>query len=641
MDSAKQLLHLINDEQLSICERARVRCQLAKQREEAGNFEAAREALGELCRNIGERPALEGLDTATKAVVLLRVGALTGYLGSTKQIAGTQEIAKDLLSESLGFFKSIQDYQGVAEAEIEISVCYWREGAFDEARVLLRNALNRLGEASTDLKCVALLRVATVEGSANRFYDSLRIYEESSSLIERSENLALKGKFHHFFGTLLRKLGGAEDRQDYIDRALIEYAAASFYFEQAGLSRYQGCVENNLGFLFGTIGKYVEAHEHLDRAQALFTTLRDAVHLAQVDETRARVMLAAGRVSEAEKLAKSAVRTLEKGGEQSLLAEALTTQGIAQARLQDQASARTTLERAIDVAQQAGDPESAGQAALTLLEELGQQLCNEDICAILKRASELLEKSQDMNTLRRLLTCAFRVFFLIQAFPEPPNWSSFEFKQTVRRFEAGLIKRALQEAGGSVTRAAYLLGFGHHQTLVSLLNSRHKNLQNARRPVKPRKRKQSAAETAGSTTEGYSKDVRPIRILHLEDNEAVARSVKEALNLKGWKVETCFDGAAARERIASQSRFDLLLLDYDLPKIKGSQLIQYAHRLPHRRQTPIVILSASLNEASAARLGANAFLSKPVRIEQIVRTIARLLGPAAADKSLPESRRQG
>src|SRR6266550_3678709 len=101
---------------------------------------------------------------------------------------------------------------------------------------------------------------------------------------------------------LLKKLGTAYCREDYIDRALIEYAAASFYFEQAGLSRYQGCVENNLGFLFGTIGKFAEAHEHLDRAQALFTSLRDSVHLAQVDETRARVMLAAGRFAEAEKL---------------------------------------------------------------------------------------------------------------------------------------------------------------------------------------------------------------------------------------------------------------------------------------------------------------------------------------------------
>jgi tetratricopeptide (TPR) repeat protein len=101
---------------------------------------------------------------------------------------------------------------------------------------------------------------------------------------------------------LLRKLGSADCREEYLDRALIEYAAASFYFEQAGLARYEGFVESNLGFLFCVIGKFSEAHEHLDRAQALFTGLRDKVHLAQVDETRARVLLAEGRVAKAEKI---------------------------------------------------------------------------------------------------------------------------------------------------------------------------------------------------------------------------------------------------------------------------------------------------------------------------------------------------
>src|SRR4051812_18683299 len=37
---------------------------------------------------------------------------------------------------------------------------------------------------------------------------------------------------------------------------------------QSGHTRYQAYVENNLGFLFGTIRKFSEAHEHLDRAQA-------------------------------------------------------------------------------------------------------------------------------------------------------------------------------------------------------------------------------------------------------------------------------------------------------------------------------------------------------------------------------------
>src|ERR1700682_1382242 len=317
MNSTKELLHQIADPDLMPSERAQLRCQLARHLEEMGNYEAAREAMDELWRSVGESPVLEGLDQETAAEVLLRAGALTGWIGSTRQIERSQEAAKDLISRSISIFQTVRNEGKLAEAKIDLAYCYWREGGFDEARVMLQDALSELGDTNNHLKAVAMLRSAIVEGSAKRLNDALRIYMEAAPLFEESTNDVLKGKFHHGCGFVLKNLGADEQRQDYIDRALIEYAAASFYFEQAGLARYQGCVENNLGFLFGTIGKFVEAHDHLDRAQALFTTLRDSVHLAQVDETRARVMLSAGRVAEAEKLAKVAVRTLEKGGRTS------------------------------------------------------------------------------------------------------------------------------------------------------------------------------------------------------------------------------------------------------------------------------------------------------------------------------------
>src|SRR5258706_16386782 len=149
----------------------------------------------------------------------------------------------------------------------------------------------------------------------------------------------------------------------------MEYRAASFHFEQAGHERYHVCVENNLGFLFSTLGRFEDAHEHLDRAQVLMTRLKDNVHLGQVDETRARVLLAEGRTVEAEKTARAAVRRLEKGDELSLLAEALTTHGIALARLEHSDQARVALERSIDVAERAGDFESAEVSALAIIEE--------------------------------------------------------------------------------------------------------------------------------------------------------------------------------------------------------------------------------------------------------------------------------
>ncbi|OLE51633.1 MAG: hypothetical protein AUG51_22020 [Acidobacteria bacterium 13_1_20CM_3_53_8] len=236
--------------------------------------------MGELWHGVGYRPVVEGLDERTAAEIILRAGVLTGWIGSCKPIEGAQEDAKNLISESLTRFEALGKTEKIAEAQVEIANCYWRQGALNEARVWLREALDRLNideYETSEVKAVALLRLTTVERSVGRLNDALRIHIEAAPLFDKSINNALKGKFHNGFGLVLKDLGTAERRMDYIDRALIEFAAASFHFEQAGHTRYQGYVENNLGFLFGTIKKFTEAHHHLDRAQALFTSLKGKV----------------------------------------------------------------------------------------------------------------------------------------------------------------------------------------------------------------------------------------------------------------------------------------------------------------------------------------------------------------------------
>src|SRR5205085_5599788 len=473
MKSTNQLLHEIADPSLTQNERARLRCQLAKQLEEVGNYEAAREAMGDLWQDVGHLPLVDYLDQATAAEVLLRIGVLVGWIGCIKQIEGAQENAKNLISESLSIFEALHNSEKIAETQMELAPCYWHEGAFDEARVLLREALSRLTNEAGDLKASTFLRIAAVEKVSNRLNDALHILTEAAPLFEASSNHALKGRFHNEYGTVLKNLGKAERRTDYIDRALIEYAAASYHFEQAGHTRYQAYVENNLGFLFGTIHKFAQAHDHLDRAQALFTSLKDKAHIAQVDDTRARVLLEEGRLSEAEKFAQSAVRTLEEDDQQALFAEALTTHGIALARLGHHERARVTLQKAVEVAQNAGDSEDAGLAALTMIEELGEHLSIDTLGNTFQRALDLLSSSRNIGTHARLSACAARVLFLVGVLPTPQTWENFSLEEALRRYEGRIIERALKDAGGVVTRAAHMLGFRHHTSLINRLNSRH------------------------------------------------------------------------------------------------------------------------------------------------------------------------
>jgi transcriptional regulator with PAS, ATPase and Fis domain len=405
MNLVSQLLRQIDNPALDRAERAWLRCQLAKELEDSGNYEAARSAMGELWQRIGERPQLDGLDQRATAEVLLRAGSLTGWIGSASQLEGAQETAKDLISESATIFEALQENEKVAEAYVDLAICYWREGAFDEARVTLREVLSRLVDNSSEQKARALLNRAIIEISSNRFNDALRLLTEAAPLFEESRSHSAKGRFHVNYAAVLKKLGTVEHREDYIDHALVEYAAASYHFEQAGHLPYRAAVENNIGFLLFITGRFTEAYEHLDRAHLLFASLKDNVHTAQVEDARARVLLAQKRNSEAEKVARSAVRTLEKGDEISLLAEALTTHGVALARLGRYEESRLMLERVMEIASQAGDNESAGVAALTIIEELNERISVEEMTNLYARADGLLSNSQNSETLTRLRSC--------------------------------------------------------------------------------------------------------------------------------------------------------------------------------------------------------------------------------------------
>ncbi len=620
---------------LSPIERAKLSCQLARQLEKTGEYESAWEALSEFWPSREEPPKVDQFDKPTKAEVLLRVGSVAGWLGGASQTEGSQETGKNLITQSIEIFEELRQSARVAEARGDLALCYWREGSYNEARVHLASALALLEDNDSELKAVLLIRAGIVEVWALRLNEALRFYNEATPLVERSEDHALKGSFHIEFGLVFRRLAAPENREDYLDRALIEYAAASFHFEQAGNERARARVENNLGYLFFTIGRYKDAHQHLDRAQLLFLELKDAGTVAQVDDTRARTLLAEGRVAEAERFARQAVKTLEKGGEQALLAEALTTHGTALARLGNYSRSKSLLGRAITVAQTCGDLEGAGRANLSLIEELGDQTSAMDLALIFKTAIDLLQHSQDPSATKRLLSCATKVIDALgggrdgkEAAAKGHSWEGFSFKQQIVKSEKAIIEHALRDAKGSVTKAARLLGFRHHQSLIALINTRHADLMKKRSAVQKRRRHlfskpRKAANKVGA--DAVKAPASQISILQAEDNEVVSGVLGEMFATERWRVVLCPDGVSALDKLASRESYDLLLFDNDLPGLSGLELILRARSMSHRRRTPIIMLSGNDCEAEAWRAGVDDFLRKPKGVEQVLSAIARLL----------------
>jgi tetratricopeptide (TPR) repeat protein len=424
---------------------------------------------------------VEGLTDGTAAEVLLQAGVLSGWLGKRK---GAQDAAKDLISESAALFEKLGEAKRAAGARADLAICYWREGAYQEARAVLERAA-ALIEENTELKAKTVLCFSVVESSAGRYGDVLRLLTESAHLFGEGVSHRLRGIFHNELAIALRRLGTAERRQDYHDRAIIEYTAAAYHFEQAGREQYAASIENNLAFLLYKQGRYADAHEHLDRAQAILTRLKDTATLAQVDETRARVLVAERRYRDAERALAGAVKTLEQGDESGLLAEALTVQGVVWARLRAYESSVNILRHAAELAEAAGAHASAGQAILSLIEEHGAtwRMKPDEVYEAYVKADRLLKETQDAEDVDRLRACA-RVVMNRLAVVQFGD-KNFTLPGAVHQFEAKLIGRALGESGGSVTRAARLLGLTH-QTLNSILHTRHKQLSAKRKPVHKR-----------------------------------------------------------------------------------------------------------------------------------------------------------
>src|ERR1700730_15787329 len=144
------------------------KCQAALELRDKSDFHGARAMMHPLWDRIGERLELKGLHAEVRAEVLLTVGILTSWIGSKEGIEIAQEAAKNLITESIGLYQALSDLTKVAACRAEIVYCYFREGALDEARIILTEALKQL-KVQGNTRARALLKLVIVEWSASRY----------------------------------------------------------------------------------------------------------------------------------------------------------------------------------------------------------------------------------------------------------------------------------------------------------------------------------------------------------------------------------------------------------------------------------------------------------------------------------------
>jgi DNA-binding NtrC family response regulator len=122
-------------------------------------------------------------------------------------------------------------------------------------------------------------------------------------------------------------------------------------------------------------------------------------------------------------------------------------------------------------------------------------------------------------------------------------------------------------------------------------------------------------------------------VLIIEDEAALATALSRVCQRLGWHAELRASGNAGLRALAS-GNFDLAILDIGLPDLSGLEVLEKARaRAP---QLPVVIITAhgKLENAVAARkLGAAAYLVKPLDLREIERTLTQILATASAPTS--------
>jgi tetratricopeptide (TPR) repeat protein len=303
-DNLKEL----DNPSLTADERALLRCAVAADLVQRGQYESAREALGDFWRGIGVRPDVQTLDKDVSAEVLLQVGNLSGWLGASKQARGAQASAKDLISESAALFERSGDAAKAAYARSDLALCYWREGAYDEARILLTQAFGELADAPPERRAVILLRRVTVECAAGRLHSALSILKESDQMLNESDNHTLRGSFHN-----LHAGDAAAARRHRQERILLRPRHHGVHRgrlplrARAARALRRGHREQPRGAALQARQVTPTRTEHLDRAGITLSRLGDAGLLAQIDRTRAQVLIAEKQYRDAARIIAGAV----------------------------------------------------------------------------------------------------------------------------------------------------------------------------------------------------------------------------------------------------------------------------------------------------------------------------------------------
>ncbi len=119
------------------------------------------------------------------------------------------------------------------------------------------------------------------------------------------------------------------------------------------------------------------------------------------------------------------------------------------------------------------------------------------------------------------------------------------------------------------------------------------------------------------------------RVLVADDEPHIGRIIQLKLEQGPYQVTLVADGREALDVLHSDEPIDVVLLDIMMPYVSGLEVLAEARAMEHRRDTPVIILTAKGQDADrhqALELGATDFFTKPFSPKKLLARVDELFG---------------
>jgi twitching motility two-component system response regulator PilH len=117
-------------------------------------------------------------------------------------------------------------------------------------------------------------------------------------------------------------------------------------------------------------------------------------------------------------------------------------------------------------------------------------------------------------------------------------------------------------------------------------------------------------------------------VMIVDDSNALREIIAKMLRESGMDVISAEDGVQALEKIEQITQLDLVVLDIVMPNMNGYDLCRHIRKNPKTQNIPVVMCSSKSEEFDrywGMKQGADAYISKPFRPEELLSTIKQLL----------------